>query len=352
MLILDFRNGSEEQFKSWERDENLGAATIHDVVVDEAHLITRSANGIIRSRRGATLGPIRYSGNASHTGGEWWRICKGSEQSDGRVSFRKWTWRHRLEALRSSGLTEEAGEYQRFIDEEREHNPGEEFERLYEAEFLRLGTGLIDLRSVMTLGGDEANPVRLPYRAEWDGEPCVGGLDLGQRQDHTVLMIFGRLSGRLLCMARFLGESWAVQVARVMRLATGYCRLPSSGADGADLDRVSITIFFDETGIGGPVRELLRAASVDTAVTFRGVTFNSENKIEMIQAMQVSAEQRSMSLPFVRELAIECDTLERTPTATGVRYKASSGFKDDCVWSCGLALYGRKRIISGTAVFG
>ncbi len=50
----------------------------------------------------------------------------------------------------------------------RENLPNEAFRQEYLAEFLDYGAGVLDLKPVCVLGGDDRNPVELPYRAALD----------------------------------------------------------------------------------------------------------------------------------------------------------------------------------------
>jgi hypothetical protein len=333
--------GSRIEYRTWEREENLGGPSVYGIVVDEAHLLTKRANSLIRARRAHTLGPIRYSGNASYEASEWWFICRRAEKEGraGGLYFAKWTWRDKLATLHG----ERKREYRAFIENERKRLGTEDFERLYEAAFLRLGSGLIDLPAVCVNGGDAMNPIALPYREPWgeDEEPCMGGLDLGEKQAWSVLSIFGRKTGRLKFMDRFHQMGWKAQVARIVREASTYGRLEPAQ---------SVTICFDETGVGGPVAEELYAAAVGKPIAFNGVTFNQDNKQSMVNAIQIGTESRSFSMPYIAEAIDECDLLQRKALKSGVSYEAPPGGSSDIVWSLGLALHGMNQVVSGVPV--
>ena len=365
-LTFSLINGAVIECRSWERDENLQGPSVHYMVIDEAGLLTPSARGILSSRRSATLGPIRYIGNPTANMTEFWRLvqqAKAADPDDDRApALMKWTWRDKAESF-APGPDRDA--YINFIEDEKKNLPSDEFRRLYEAEFLEIGTGILDFKPVCVNGGDSAHPVRLPWSEPWnhdpDGfedEPVVGGLDLGQRIDWTVLSLVGRRSGRLKAMLRIKDSSWDLQIEKVIALASQYGRRGAGTTYASSLGTTpnaaiphrTVMVYFDETGVGGPLEERLTALRKDTPVRFRGVTFNSDNKQEMVQGLQLAIEQRIFSMPWIAEAVSEAETLERTALSTSIRYKAAEGFHDDVVWSLGLAVYGLRNSVTGGLV--
>jgi hypothetical protein len=341
-------NGTEIDFRSWEVEENLSGESIYACVVDEAGQLTPLARSIISTRRSAKLGPIRYIGNATIELSELWRLARQA-QSDAHPSihFMKWTWKHRARAL--TGAARRA--YIRFIIDEYKNMSREDFRRLYCAEFLQLGTGVLDFRPISVNGGSEDEPVKLPFMEPWDFEVdgrCVAGLDLGQKQDWTVVTVWGRKSGRLKAMGRYRHARWEVQVERVFTMLEKYCIAKTDHEAG--VRRQSLQVFYDANSIGGPVGELLQKRSIGTGVVVHGVHFSSESKQEMISATQLEIEQATISAPFIKELVNEADTLERTVLSSSIRYRHAKGFNDDTIWSAGLALHAKRRIISGVPV--
>ncbi len=357
------KNGSQFECRSWEKPENLLGPSIDWCVVEEASLLVRRAHAIISSRRSATLGPICYIGNADHVGSEFYRLCKLAEAElkagNPEVYFRRWTWRDRAAALPAA----RRAAYVRFLDNERRRLGEEGFAQLYEAEFMKLGAGVIDLTPVCVNGGDMANPTVLPYEEPWIteatldavlsekwgipvGEPCIGGMDLGDKQSWTVPVVFGRKSGRMKAMHRFRHLGWKATAARATAIFSRYGLVhPDNGRPIR-----TVQVFYDQTGVGAPVGEELQQASIGTPVRFRGVTFGQDNKQSMISALQVATESASVSLPYVAEAVEECETLERIALSRGVRYQPPSGGTADIVWSLGLAVHGMTQIVQGGLV--
>jgi hypothetical protein len=335
---LVLRNGHRIDFRSWEREDNLGGAPVWTLVVDEAQELTRRAHSNLAARQAHTMGPSRYIGNADHVASEWWRICKAAEESGS--YFQRWTWKDRIAYL--AGAERQA--YSEFLDGEREKGM-EDFERLYEAKFLTLGTGVLNLRPACTLGGSAMEPVELPYFAAWDGKSeCIAGLDLGEHVDYTVLSVVELETGRLLAMDRFRRVGgWAVQVARAMASCRRYCRTKKSALEtgGGRIDSRTLSVYVDATMLGGPVAEMLEAAAENDPIDFVPVVFDQGKKAAMIRYLQAaSVEGGLLKMPYIAEAVDEADMLERVPLARGVSYRGTQGSHDDVIWSLGLALYG------------
>jgi hypothetical protein len=350
-LRMDLVNGSRIECRSWERDENLLGPSVNGrIVVDQAELLTGRARAIISTRRAATMGPIRYGGNAGAHGSEWWRLTRQAEAAhrggSKEMDFIRWTWRDRYEALKGEG-GDEAARYLTFIEAEERNLPSEEFRRLYESDFLTTGAGVLNLLPACKNGGDELHPVELPFSEPWEhNEPCVAGMDLAKERNFTVLSIVGMQSGRLKAMDRFQRMPWEAQMARAVTTLRQYSRtMKESRASGKPAQ--SIPLYLDATGIGGPVLEVLVRVAAEQAIDCIPIVFDNQKKQAMVAAIQVGVEQETFSMPYIAEAVEEAANLERAGLSTSVKYHAPEGMHDDIVWSLGLALYGRTKSIFG-----
>lgn len=199
-------NGSVVDFRSWEKPDNLRGPSAHDVVVDEAGMLTAKARGILSSRRSATLGPIRYIGNPGPTFGEFWLLCEQARDpaNAGRMALLVWTWRDMLASL----PPDKAREYEAFIEGER-RDLGNLFPYYYEAEFETpedtvFGT-LPD--QITTLARDPA-----PH----PGHEYVVGWDIGGIQDFTVGIPLCTRCWHVHDLIRFRGIDFPRQVEKVI----------------------------------------------------------------------------------------------------------------------------------------
>lgn len=338
--VIEFVNGSKEDFRSWEREDNLLGPTAHDVVADQAEELTEKADANMSSRRSATLGPIRYSGNAGIVSGAFWKACQRIEEEhkQGLSFFQRLTWKDKAATLEPSARAE----YEAFIKREKIRLGHEQFGRLYEALFLKLGSGILDFTPIAINGGSALEPVSLPYAEPWlPHEPCVAAIDLGKESDWTVPCVWGRNSGRLKAMDRYKTIAWEAQVVRAVRFVTPYAS-----------PTLPLILYVDTTGLGSVVFEIVQKECAGKPITPIEINFDNNLKAAMLQAMQVEVEQRRISMPYIFEPISEAQTLQRKLRGGLLPvYEHADGCNDDTVWSCGMALYGMRIAgIHGVAV--
>lgn len=337
--FIRFINGSMQDFRSWDEPDNLLGPAADDVVADQAEELTEKADANLSSRRSATLGPMRYSGNAGIMTGPFWRVCHRLEEEAkvGAAFFQRLTWRDKAAVL---GPAKRA-EYEAFIAKEKIRLGPEQFGRIYEAIFLRLGSGILDFAPIAVNGGDAMAPVELPFSEPWvPSEPCIAGLDLGKEDDWTVPSVWGRHTGRLKAMDRYKTIGWQAQVARAVRFVGPYAS-PS----------LPMILYVDETGLGKVVTELVIQECAGRPITPIGIDFSNPLKAAMLQSMQVDIEQRRRSMPYIAEAVSESQTLQRKMSGLLPKYEHAEGCHDDTVWSIGMAWHGMQIAgIHGVAV--
>jgi hypothetical protein len=326
--FIRFVNGSVQDFRSWDEPDNLLGPAADDIVADQAEELTEKADANLSSRRSATLGPMRYSGNAGISTGTFWKVCQrlAEEAKQGQSYFRRLTWRDKAAVLEPG----RRAEYEAFIAKEKIRLGPEQFGRLYEAQFLKLGAGILDFGPISVNGGDALAPTALPFAEKWDPrEPCVAGLDLGQEHDWTVPTVWGRHTGRLKAMMRFKDIGWEAQIARAIGCLSDYC-------DSA----LPLILYFDGTGLGRAVRETIVLQCQGKPITPIGLDFSNPLKAAMLQTMQVDIEQRRRTMPYIQEAISEAQTLQRKYAGLLPKYEHAEGCHDDIVWSIGMAWYG------------
>ena len=199
------------------------------------------------------------------------------------------------------------------------------------AQFLDYGLGVLDLTPICTLGGTEKDPIHLPYHDPTfldEPEPVVCGLDLAKTQDYTVITALGKRTRTVRGMERFHRRSWPLQVAMVRSFAHRY---------GTDAGMPKPTFHTDATGVGQAIVDLLEKAKIKV----NPVVFTNEVTTTLVQNLQLAVEQQEFAMPYLAEPVAEATMFEAEVLKSGrIRYGASEGFTDDCVYSLGLALYG------------
>lgn len=166
------------EFRSWHKPENLSGRTVHWLVVDEAHAVTRMVRLLLEQRMMATLGPRRYIGNATVQGTEWEDICRTAKEVG---TFRHWTWEHRYRALVAQGFDREAAAYKARHDRALATWPRSEYDRVYGAKWVVAEETIL------------APYIDGVFTAEWDKTPHPGHdyiipVDVGLVDDYTVAL--------------------------------------------------------------------------------------------------------------------------------------------------------------------
>lgn len=309
--------GTEIEFRSWEREQNLAGTSIGGGVVDEAGLLTNEAQGIISTRRSATLGPLRYIGNPGVVAGPFRRLCGLGEDPAwaGTFSLHRWTWRDKRDALEATDpLKAEA--YGRFIEQERESIPEFEFRRLYEAEWTE----------------DEAAVFRaLP---EPDGEPLAGprsgeryviGVDVAQQTDYLVAAVLGIHGRRLDAMDRWRGIPYPQSADRLSALSTKW----------------DAPLVIETNGPGLPLYQEL----VQRGVPCSPFTTTAPTKQEIVVKLASELEHGRLKLANLPPLQHELKSYRYQRMPSGhYRYEAPPGEHDDCVMALAFALHGASRV--------
>ena len=324
--IIKLINGATIEFRSWEREQNLAGTTIGGGVVDEAGLLTNEAQGIISTRRSATLGPLRYIGNPGVVAGPFRRLCALGEQAAtpgnewaGTFSLHRWTWADKHAALLETDSAK-AAEYARFIEQERRSIPDFEFRRLYEAEWTedeaavfrgldacidRTGTGL------MQPGSDR----------------FVIGVDVAQSVDYLAAV------------------SWAIN-ARRLELRYRVRAIPYAQA-AQELKELSATLgnaplVVEENGPG--VALIQELARLEVPVNPFVTTAQSKQELILNLAADIQAQRCIVSdhAPMPHEFAMY--RYERGSTGL-YRYSAPPGEHDDTVMAAALARWGMSRSV-------
>ena len=157
----------------------------------------------------------------------------------------------------------------------------------------------------------------------------ITGIDLGQRQDFSVLCSINCATERLEGFARFNHMDWSLQVALIaghLKAFPGPC-------------------IVDATGIGAPVCELIRDLP---RCRMKPFTFTPASRQEILSGLQVAFAYRNITLARVPELLgeLQAMSLLQIRDNNGIvstRFGVPDGFHDDCVMSLALAWHGLKK---------
>jgi len=320
--IIKLVNGATIEFRSWEREQNLAGTTIGGGVVDEAGLLTNEAQGIISTRRSATLGPLRYIGNPGVVAGPFRRLCALGEQAavpgsewGGTFSLHRWTWKDKHAALVEIDPLK-AIAYAKFIEQERQSIPDFEFRRLYEAEWTEDEAAVF--RGLDACIDRSGGGLLAP-----GSDRFVIGVDVAQSVDYLAAVSWAQNAKRLELRYR----------ARSIPYAQAALTLKALSSD------LNATLVVEENGPGvALIQELARLQ-----VPVYPFTTTSQSKQELILNLAADIQggpERCIVAdhsPMPHELAMY--RYERGTTGI-YRYSAPPGEHDDTVMAAALARWG------------
>lgn len=150
------------------------------------------------------------------------------------------------------------------------------------------------------------------------GRRYVMGVDLGKREDWTVITVIDAQRRQVVGFERFQKIDWSLQKEKIARCAKEY-NLP--------------LIILDSTGLGDPIEDDLKRMGLSV----RGFKFSSNTKKQLIEKLILSIEDRRITLPDIPELVQELEDFDIDEYG---RYSAPEGLHDDCVISLALAVEG------------
>lgn len=152
-----------------------------------------------------------------------------------------------------------------------------------------------------------------------DTDSYVAGLDLGKKQDFSVMMVM-RLKDRHIVYFKRMDYDWVRQEEVITEIAKRY----------------RATVYMDSTGLGDPIYEQLRSRGV----LARPVVMSSATKQHMMDKLAVALAKEVISFPAIPELLRELRRYKRVPSVRWDKFSAPSGEHDDCVVSLALAVWG------------
>ena len=202
------------------------------------------------------------------------------------------------------------------IDDARLHLPQAAFLQEYMAEFTE-DAGLV-FRNVR-------NCLRTAATAPEEYHTYIAGVDWGQSNDFTAIMVIDTATMQVVDIDRFNQIGWAVQRGRLMAMC----------------DRWNVrSILAEQNSFGGPNIEQLQSEGLPV------VAFNttSQSKQDIVVALQLAFERGEIGLPAHHEMTeiviseLEAYEAKRLPSGKW-QYNAPDGMHDDTVIALALAWY-------------
>jgi len=276
-------------------------------------------------------------------GGIFYKIFNDPSEKQ-RWSLHRWTWR---EAVAEGIISEE------FIQREMTSKDPSFFRREYEAEWVGDEDSWLSLSLI--------NCCLDPDISWWaedslvDGKELYAGLDLGKRQDNSVLTVVERL-----------GEDLYVRLVKIWPLETSYSSIVGQLKRLTKNWKTFFKIAVDVTGVGEAVSELIRESAIPGYV---GVVFTSRSKEELAtvlkQAMMTGCRSdgagrwtgtSSLHIPaqdnaeLTDELVAQLNAEKYEVAPDGcVRFYHSPSAHVDVFWSMALAVYASRMKSTGGA---
>lgn len=167
----------------------------------------------------------------------------------------------------------------------------------------------------------------------------VGGVDLANRRNFTVITVMDAISGLVVYWARFQHVMWADQLERIRTVQDLYgCPFLVDSTPGS---------------VGDPVLEMLQIGGVAA----EGYEFTNRSKQWLVDKLSIGVQEGRVKIPRILTILIkEMEELEREISETGnsVKYHAPDGedSHDDSVFSLSLAHWLMDYAQMKEAVFG
>jgi hypothetical protein len=312
--ILEVMTGGIFEAWSLDKTEDAGRSRhYHRVVIDEAAMVPNLA-GVWQKAIRPTLAD--YRGDAfffSTPRGRnfFWEIWQRG-QDPARADWVSWQFPTASNPYIHPGEIEAA----------RQELPERLFKQEWLAEFLDDPGGVY--RGVRACATEQR---REPYAGRF-----VMGVDWGQANDFTVLVVMDSETRKVVDLDRFNQIGWSMQRGRLKALA----------------DRWSVgAIIAESNSMGGPNVEALQDEGLPvTAFETTGVS-----KPPLIESLALAFERQEIAILDDPVLVGELEAYERdvSPVTGRSRYSAPEGMHDDCVMALALAWWG---ITNGRVSYG
>lgn len=165
------------------------------------------------------------------------------------------------------------------------------------------------------------------------------GIDVGRQDDYTVATVISQISGEVVDILRMRHKTFDSIADDIVRL----CKKWSP-----------VSVLQEVNGIGDVFYELLQKKLNAAGITcLQPFTTTNTTKNNIIEALNIAFEQKSIRIPDNKELHGELDVFEvsYSTKSRSVTYAARLGFHDDMVMSLAIANWAR-RTNAQTGIYG
>ncbi len=197
------------------------------------------------------------------------------------------------------------------IDDARLTLPENVFKQEYLAEFIDGGAGVF-------------------IKVEINNEPpktdaYYAGIDLGRADDYTVLTVLNDKANVVYC-ERWRQKTWQSIINEIIPI----------------LHRYKCNTYIESNSVGDAIFEQVKSVYKNVKPFYT----SSQSKQEIIEALQVSIQNKEFTVPnkdwLIKEF--ELFTYEYSKSTRSIKYSAPSGFHDDGVMSCAIAYHALKTL--------
>jgi len=159
-----------------------------------------------------------------------------------------------------------------------------------------------------------------------EGHRYAAGIDLGRKQDWTVVTVIDCETGAVVASDRFHEISWTLRCERAAAL---YKKFRSGKA------------CVDATGIGDPVSEQLSKLGLEV----EPFVFSAPSRKALLEQLILACDNCQITLPASEKFLVykhELECFEYALDGSTIRYAAPASMHDDTVMSLALAVHGWK----------
>lgn len=299
-LRMEFCNGSNLQFFSAERYDNIRGFTFDYLIIDEFAFIAAEAwTEVLRATvlvKGKKVLLISTPNGKNH----FYSLFMLDGVNEQYKSFKMTSYDNPFINPKE-------------IDDAKVTLPEHIFRQEYLAEFVDGGSSVF---------GD------LNYQTHTNGVRYYGGLDVARADDYTVLTIYNE-AGQMIFIERWRHDTWSNIVKKVADV----------------IDKYNASVYVEVNSIGDPVFEMLKGI-LRNANSIQPFVTTSKSKQDIIEQLAVANQNKEVSFLPVDWLKKEFDVFsyEYNPKTRNIKYSAPSGFHDDGIISSAIGYEAVKKL--------